>query len=735
MVYQGKPSGGCANCRKRKIKVSIRSRLTMRGIYGFETDCIQCDELRPACSQCINTRRVCPGYVARFDLVLRDQTRSVRRKALNKKISTPSVTGRSSFRVYMPPQASSPPASTSFEESVSSYHTLAGTGEGSSYESRSNHDSNIPRLSDRFPEQEAICAFFLDFVLLPRHPDSFRGHLEHLLPLYQGALPNSPIALATSSVALSVSGNPHPRSSDRQLARNIFGRALRKTSNAIRDPVESLKDETLMAVLLLGLYERINASPSSTSQRPSSDHTEPAPPPASMTSTHNEGAAALVKHRGVANVKSPVAIGLLFAVRTQLVEHAIEQGQSFKRCPDSLSRVFAELPQNAAARLTSATTNIADLRSCAKTALHQPRSAASEREVTDLLEYAISIDLLVAAWPEGLPEDWKWTPATEFDHPGAPSSSPSNRSPDQRSKGLSSDQPSTPYTYRGSKDIYLDLWVMSIWNQYRAARIKIQALILSCIAYLGPTHEASWYWRKVYAKMIAQQMADEICASVPFALGTMEAGLATAAEERRAREARSVANHAPPMEARATSSSMTSKTESEAAVTWSPAQYPNLTGSSTSALPSAQQSSTIPQPPQPKYSTTHPTAPPSTPHQPPPAPPVEYPYAPPTHPRLAPQSPHHRAAASVGGWHLIDPLRTVINAERDSWTGDAGADALLHSGQREWCARQMERVGRVWGLGMGGGSRGRDRVGGGRGEGAEVERSGNGGVWERKGVV
>lgn len=444
-----------------------------------------------------------------------------------------------------------------------------------------------------------------------------------------------------------------------------------------------------------------------------------------MTSTHNEGAAALVKHRGVANVKSPVAIGLLFAVRTQLVEHAIEQGQSFKRCPDGLSRIFAELTQNAAARLTSATTNIADLRSCAKTALHQPRSAASEREVTDLLEYAISIDLLVAAWPEGLPENWQWTPATEFDHPGAPSSSPSNHSPQQPRKGLFPNQPSTPYTYRGSKDIYHDLWVMSIWNQYRAARIKIQTLILSCIAYLGPTHEASWYWRKVYARMIAQQMANEICASVPFALGTMEAGLATAAEERRAREARTVTDP-PLMEVRAASS-----TEPEVAATWSPAQYPKLTASSTPSLSSAQQSSTIQQPPQ----SEHPTTPPSL--LPTPSPTIEYPYAPPTHQKLRPGSPHHRAAASVGGWHLIDPLRTIINAPRDSWTGDG--DVLLHDGQREWCVRQMERVGRVWGLGMGGrpgkgGGGGGDKGGGRQGQGQEGEVERGGGVWERRGV-
>ena len=75
------------------------------------------------------------------------------------------------------------------------------------------------------------------------------------MPLYEKAAPESPLVLATSSVALVMSGASSARQSDQQLGRSIFGRALRKTSAAIKHPVESKKDETLMAVLLLGLYE------------------------------------------------------------------------------------------------------------------------------------------------------------------------------------------------------------------------------------------------------------------------------------------------------------------------------------------------------------------------------------------------------------------------------------------------------------------------------------------------
>ena len=204
----------------------------------------QCDEAVPACSQCINTKRHCPGYVARFDLVLRDQTKAVRRKAQRKK--------EGNQRTITPPQ------SASSEDSAVTKLPLVGPAEGHPYAiiKRSSSDSEtVPRMFNDFPQQQAICAFFLDFVLLPHHPDSVRGHLEHLVPLYKNTHSDSPLTLATSSVALAISGGSPIRRNDAQLGRTFFGRALHRTSAAIRDPLESKKDETLMAVLLLGLYE------------------------------------------------------------------------------------------------------------------------------------------------------------------------------------------------------------------------------------------------------------------------------------------------------------------------------------------------------------------------------------------------------------------------------------------------------------------------------------------------
>ncbi|PVH96331.1 hypothetical protein DM02DRAFT_124290 [Periconia macrospinosa] len=60
MVYRGKPSAACGECRKK------RSR---------------CDQAIPSCGQCIRTKRKCPGYRNAMDLMFFDQTQEAAQKS------------------------------------------------------------------------------------------------------------------------------------------------------------------------------------------------------------------------------------------------------------------------------------------------------------------------------------------------------------------------------------------------------------------------------------------------------------------------------------------------------------------------------------------------------------------------------------------------------------------------------------------------------------------------------
>ncbi len=104
-------------------------------------------------------------------------------------------------------------------------------------------------------EQLAICQFFTDFVLLPSNPDAQCGFLNCLLPLYTSTRHDSLLSLATSAVALAIAGGDPRRRSGYQLGRSILGLALRKTGMVLQDPVMSVQDETLMAVMLMGFYD------------------------------------------------------------------------------------------------------------------------------------------------------------------------------------------------------------------------------------------------------------------------------------------------------------------------------------------------------------------------------------------------------------------------------------------------------------------------------------------------
>lgn len=113
----------------------------------------------------------------------------------------------------------------------------------------------IPRALVESPEQDAIYSFFTEFILHTTHPDSQCGIFEHLLPLYTSARHDSVLSLAASAVALVISGGAPHRRPRFQMGRVINGIALKKVALAIQDPIQSVQDQTLMAVLLLGFFD------------------------------------------------------------------------------------------------------------------------------------------------------------------------------------------------------------------------------------------------------------------------------------------------------------------------------------------------------------------------------------------------------------------------------------------------------------------------------------------------
>ncbi|KAL8765194.1 MAG: hypothetical protein Q9209_007655 [Squamulea sp. 1 TL-2023] len=347
---------------------------------------------------------------------------------------------------------------------------------------------SLPRSLHDSPEEQAVNGFFQDFVLFPRHPYSKRGFLDCLLPLYQNTRHDSLLSLATTAIALAILGGSPSLAHYRQLAHSYFGKALVKTSRAIRDPVESVKDETLMSVLLLSFYERVLA-------------TEEAK---NISGVHDTGAVALVKHRGKENGKSEVSARLLLAVQTQVVEHCIQTSSPFGKTSADLDSLRPDAFENAASRLTSLSARLSDLTAYAYPILRNMQQFPSKDQLMGILNYAGDVEARLSTWPDSVPFDWHWTRSHTFD-------------------SLSSHE-SRLYVYNRRVDIYHDIWVASIWNSYRGTMLMIQYLTLQTLGMLNPPPLSPIAYKIVSAINKVQELADDICGSVPFNLGTKTFG-------------------------------------------------------------------------------------------------------------------------------------------------------------------------------------------------------------------
>lgn len=191
---------------------------------------------------------MCPGYTNAFDLVFRDQTNLLHQRAerKNRKSNRSQIVGAARATGLAEAHA---------QALIPQKPSVRITGQDSSKEQSIPQATDISRSLNDSSIDIAVCIFFNNFVLIPRHPDGQRGFLECLLPLYASAPHDSLLSLATSSVALAISGGIPQKREDYKLARVVFGKALRRTASVIQDPDESIKDETLLAVLLLGFYE------------------------------------------------------------------------------------------------------------------------------------------------------------------------------------------------------------------------------------------------------------------------------------------------------------------------------------------------------------------------------------------------------------------------------------------------------------------------------------------------
>jgi hypothetical protein len=158
--------------------------------------------------------------------------------------------------------------------------------------------STVPPPVRSDPHDVITAFFFRQCLLTTRHGWPLGNeYFDHILPLYKSAAPSSALALAVSVMALKVATTHHTEDYVQPLVTGAELAAVRAVGTALSDPLQRLKDETLMATLCLDFAQQYRSA--------GVQHGRP----------HLRGALALIRQRGSTAFDSGASQSLYVATR------------------------------------------------------------------------------------------------------------------------------------------------------------------------------------------------------------------------------------------------------------------------------------------------------------------------------------------------------------------------------------------------------------------------------------
>ena len=166
--------------------------------------------------------------------------------------------------------------------------------------------------SESLVEEENNACFINGSALSPQTTYSPSDSPGLAASVFDSAQDGSLLSLATEAVASALmarsTGFQHPT----EHAARSYGKALAVTQKAMQNPAHATNDETLLAILLLALYESI-----------ANTHQSMA-----AWNKHVEGAIAIVRARDMQQLAKLDSVSLFRTVRTRMLTSALEHRQA-----------------------------------------------------------------------------------------------------------------------------------------------------------------------------------------------------------------------------------------------------------------------------------------------------------------------------------------------------------------------------------------------------------------------
>lgn len=275
MVYCGKASQGCQNCRTRRIKVCRIGPIAPHALTTHPLS--QCDKVRPDCSQCIRVGKKCPGYRDQLSLMFRDESTKVMQKAHaqwgvpeGSESATPLVAAQSASYVLSPSAASSSSSTSSSgsecaalspvsnrQPSISSPSSQQTQPSPAASTQSFNSVISLPVTSSISPTlDDQGTQFYISRYILG-HPDEPKTpeELNSTEWVWNPALRDIMVAVGLAGVS-----NLKADEEMMSIARQRYGSALRQTSQLIQSADAPSLDVTMRAVIMLAMFEVRNVS-------------------------------------------------------------------------------------------------------------------------------------------------------------------------------------------------------------------------------------------------------------------------------------------------------------------------------------------------------------------------------------------------------------------------------------------------------------------------------------------
>lgn len=282
MVYRGKPSAGCENCRKVKKRCGLE---------------------QPACLRCMKLNKTCSGYRDTTSLQIYDETSAVVHRAQRLKTKSQGQNPIATKATVHLPTAESWSADSSgtanadlgtmLELNISNDDLLA-------FDSVTNEEPTTANFLYLPPSADEIATtYFLNQFTTLSHWSHLRHHGGQTTESVDPCL-----ALAMKACGMAALDNVQQVYRGKEYARSTYVRALNFLNDALRDQQRCKTDESLTAVAILGLFENLMCDGRQSIQ---------------SWKAHMNGAAQLLKIRGKAQFRTRLGRALYREIRTQII--------------------------------------------------------------------------------------------------------------------------------------------------------------------------------------------------------------------------------------------------------------------------------------------------------------------------------------------------------------------------------------------------------------------------------